>query len=163
MSHRVLFFCEMFSNFVVLNGLFMQPHSRHRKCFRSPYKEIWQFQKAIGQRTTPISCIYAIGVSLHQCIAVYRCGAIVSFIIARFCQNLFVDERNQLHTFFFIIIHLGVEWFLSKVCLWNTLNIKPQTCSNICVVVRGDFLYLHQLIIGKMEVTMEVVLTNYKS
>lgn len=46
------------------------------KVFSQSLQENVVVFKAIGQRTAPISCIYAIGVPTSILIAYYRCGAL---------------------------------------------------------------------------------------
>ena len=52
-------------------------------------------------------CYWCIPTPVYCCIQVWGCIVYYRKVLS---EPLF-DKRNQLHTFFFIIIHLGVEWF----------------------------------------------------
>ncbi len=65
---------------------------------------MWKFSVQEGERTTPISCIYAIDVSTSVLIAYYRCGVLYRLFLYGSFHNLRLDKRNHLHTFLFITI-----------------------------------------------------------
>ena len=56
-----------------------------------------------GKRTTPISCIYAIGVSTPILIAYYRCGVLYRLFLHRSFHNLLTDKRNSTPHFLYAL------------------------------------------------------------
>ena len=96
-------------------------------------RESDSFQKQKDNRTTPISCIYAIGVPTSILMAYYRCGALYRLFLLGFCQNLLRDRRNHLHTFFLHITHrIGdatVQIVYSKMLM--PIWLKRQIILNI--------------------------------
>lgn len=59
---------------------------------------------------TLISCVVVWLCTFLACIypILFKCGVLHRLFDSRFCQNLFVDNRNQLHTFF-LLLHYAIE------------------------------------------------------
>ena len=75
------------------------------KVFSQSLIENVEVFKTVGQRATPISCIYAIGM-FHAEYCYIQVWGIVSFITVRSFHNLRLDKRKSSPHFLFIITQL---------------------------------------------------------
>ena len=73
---KVLFFCEIFSNFVMRSGILCHEADILESVFASFVGNLTVSLLTKGVRATPISCICAIGVPTPIVSAYYRCGAL---------------------------------------------------------------------------------------